>query len=245
MPKHNTPHPAQVRLPWLDDSGWKACKKCGKTRQHDDFAPRQTAKDGRRNECNTCRRTYLKERYNANPLRQKMATYRYREQHPGLHAKQQKHWREGNPEAAKAIKRRCYINNADKYREASRMWRKQNPEKAKDLDRRNNARIDPIINRARIKAWRKRNPHKYTAQVALRRARKKNAPSIEKIDREALFNRDGWICWLCGQPVTIDTVSLDHVIPLSRGGAHTADNLRTAHRLCNSRKGAKIINASD
>lgn len=33
--------------------------------------------------------------------------------------------------------------------------------------------------------------------------------------------------------------SLDHIIPLSRGGHHTADNVQAAHLACNHRKGAK------
>jgi 5-methylcytosine-specific restriction endonuclease McrA len=32
-------------------------------------------------------------------------------------------------------------------------------------------------------------------------------------------------------------ITLDHVIPLTRGGAHTASNLRVACRSCNSSKG--------
>ena len=36
------------------------------------------------------------------------------------------------------------------------------------------------------------------------------------------------------------SVSLDHVVPLSRGGSHTLGNVRCAHLICNIRKGSKF-----
>jgi 5-methylcytosine-specific restriction endonuclease McrA len=47
------------------------------------------------------------------------------------------------------------------------------------------------------------------------------------------------VCWLCGHDGA-DTV--DHVVPLSLRPdlAHDRNNLRPAHRSCNSRKGAKL-----
>jgi 5-methylcytosine-specific restriction endonuclease McrA len=59
-----------------------------------------------------------------------------------------------------------------------------------------------------------------------------------------LMNRDGPSCALCGNFVDISTTerrwrpSVDHVIPLSKGGAHTLDNLQLAHYRCNSSKRA-------
>ena len=44
----------------------------------------------------------------------------------------------------------------------------------------------------------------------------------------------GDACWLCGQPGA-DTA--DHVVPRSRGGGNELDNLRPAHRRCNSARG--------
>lgn len=67
------------------------------------------------------------------------------------------------------------------------------------------------------------------------------APSV----RLAVFERDAWTCQLCGEAVQPDAnpqsdwyPSLDHIVPKSRGGAHSPENLRTAHRWCNSIRGA-------
>ena len=52
--------------------------------------------------------------------------------------------------------------------------------------------------------------------------------------RDRILARDDRICQLCGQPGA-DTV--DHIIPVSKGGTNNDDNLRAAHQRCNSRRG--------
>ena len=57
---------------------------------------------------------------------------------------------------------------------------------------------------------------------------------------DALGERDGWACWLCGNEVDRDapagspwSPTVDHVVPKSRGGRSEPSNLRLAHRRCN------------
>lgn len=57
--------------------------------------------------------------------------------------------------------------------------------------------------------------------------------------RSELYTRDGWRCRYCGEHVSADTASLDHVIPRSKGGPNTADNLWTACLTCNSIKSGR------
>lgn len=66
-----------------------------------------------------------------------------------------------------------------------------------------------------------------------------------KVRRE-LYERDSWTCAICQLPVDRGAhwnddmaPSLDHIKPRSLGGTHNADNLRTAHRICNSVRGAE------
>ena len=56
----------------------------------------------------------------------------------------------------------------------------------------------------------------------------------------AAVRRDGPACWLCGS-AGADT--LDHVVPVARGGLTVAENLRPAHRTCNSSRGARPARA--
>lgn len=66
----------------------------------------------------------------------------------------------------------------------------------------------------------------------------------EPFDPKEVFDRDNWVCWICDASVDSESKwpdvmcpSLDHVIPLSRGGDHTMANARLAHFSCNSRRG--------
>jgi 5-methylcytosine-specific restriction endonuclease McrA len=52
------------------------------------------------------------------------------------------------------------------------------------------------------------------------------------LSRRAVLVRDNFECQYCGRPAE----NVDHVIPKSRGGAHTWDNVVAACRPCNARK---------
>jgi 5-methylcytosine-specific restriction endonuclease McrA len=52
------------------------------------------------------------------------------------------------------------------------------------------------------------------------------------LSRRAVFVRDNFECQYCGRPAE----NVDHVVPKSRGGLHTWDNVVAACRPCNSRK---------
>lgn len=83
-----------------------------------------------------------------------------------------------------------------------------------------------------------------------RRARER-ALSGDWFDPLGVLRRDGWRCYLCGKdtPEKLrgsyhpDAPELDHVIPISKGGAHTTANTRCACRACNSAKSDRLIAA--
>jgi 5-methylcytosine-specific restriction endonuclease McrA len=62
----------------------------------------------------------------------------------------------------------------------------------------------------------------------------------QQINKLSVFERDGWRCGICGDPVDRKaewpapmSVSLDHIVPLSAGGGHVPDNVQCAHLRCN------------
>ena len=59
-----------------------------------------------------------------------------------------------------------------------------------------------------------------------------------KISRRALFARDGWRCMYCG--TTTGRLTLDHVVPRSRGGDSVWENVVTSCAPCNMRKGNRL-----
>ena len=60
-----------------------------------------------------------------------------------------------------------------------------------------------------------------------------------KISRRALFARDGWRCMYCG--TTNGRLTLDHVVPRSRGGDSVWENVVTSCAPCNHRKGDRLL----
>ena len=59
-----------------------------------------------------------------------------------------------------------------------------------------------------------------------------------KISRRALFARDGWRCVYCG--TACGRLTLDHVVPRSRGGDSVWENVVTSCAPCNLRKGDRL-----
>ena len=57
-----------------------------------------------------------------------------------------------------------------------------------------------------------------------------------KENRLSIFERDGYKCYKCGKLLTRWDATLDHILPVSRGGKNTKDNLVTCCLLCNSKR---------
>ena len=58
-----------------------------------------------------------------------------------------------------------------------------------------------------------------------------------KITRRAVFARDGWTCQYCGSR---SNLTVDHVIPRSKGGASSWENIVASCAPCNRRKGDRL-----
>lgn len=68
-------------------------------------------------------------------------------------------------------------------------------------------------------------------------ARKRGSIEYEMVYYDVVFFRDQGKCGICGKDVDFETGTLDHVIPASKHGSHTYDNIQLAHRACNREKG--------
>lgn len=91
-----------------------------------------------------------------------------------------------------------------------------------------------------------------TARKALIRREIDDEQIVNKdINLKMLYRRDNGICYLCGGlcdwndknglRMGLTYPSIDHVIPLAKGGLHSWDNVRLAHISCNCRKSDRII----
>ena len=136
-------------------------------------------------------------------------------------------------------------------------YRAANPEKMKHFQKNriqkdNRTHRDrkhySIINKDRIKAYKKIYRLKNKTQIAdCRRKRKalKLGNRHEPYESSYIFERDGWICGICGTKINrrlkyphYRSKSIDHIIPLSKGGADAPENVQAAHLRCNLSKNA-------
>lgn len=80
-----------------------------------------------------------------------------------------------------------------------------------------------------------------------RAAKRGTGGKIENVVAHDIFERDNWSCGICDRAIdpaatypSRASASLDHVVPLSWGGTHTALNVQAAHLGCNMAKGARV-----
>jgi 5-methylcytosine-specific restriction endonuclease McrA len=68
--------------------------------------------------------------------------------------------------------------------------------------------------------------------------------AYQTISKVSVFERDGWACYLCGDPTPRElkgtrnpkAPEIDHVVPMVRGGSHTYENVRCVCKSCNRAK---------
>lgn len=89
--------------------------------------------------------------------------------------------------------------------------------------------------------------HAYNSKRSIRltvahynRARRAGVP-VEVIDLGRLFHESGGFCGICHKPISFEDFTLDHIRPISKGGAHIKRNVQIAHRACNSAKGNREL----
>lgn len=96
----------------------------------------------------------------------------------------------------------------------------------------------------------------YLSKLAAKRRHGK-ITALDRLDSDItlpkLYKRDKGICKICGglcewgdKTIVNDTIvvgytypSIDHIVPISKGGTHTWDNVQLAHKYCNTIKSDK------
>ena len=155
---------------------------------------------------------------------------KYYMNHRELRGESIKKWREKNPERCRELIYRWRTTHRDEVRKIEHRWNAANKEARKKIAR----------------TWRINNPDIVSAQDSIRRARELGAET-EKFTWLEIAERDKWTCQSCGTQIWkqlrgfyVPTAPhIDHIVPLSRGGAHTRANSQLLCLRCNCSKGAK------
>lgn len=136
------------------------------------------------------------------------------------------------------------LANPEKQLASVASWRKSNPEKMAEYS-------DKYRNAKRIanKKWHQKNPDKNREYLRARRARALGNNVIKYSEKDVIHTY-GTICYICKIEINMNAnrsigsigwemaLHIEHVIPISKGGPDTLENVRPSHGLCNLKKGA-------
>lgn len=191
--------------------GTKTCKHCQITKSTDDFYRDKSRADGFARICKECNKRDGKKRYDENAEERRAAS---------------RAWTAANRDRRSEYDRLKYIEQREIYRERHDRYAKANPERLAAIK----------------KAWQERDREHYNElkrkNESARRARRvlSSADVIDVDLIQAKVDYYGGKCWICkSRPYE----ELDHVKPISKGGAHILSNLRPTCMPCNRSKSNK------
>ena len=183
--------------------------------------------------CTECGNTYTPKHKNNIYCSGKCADKVYNRKRRAKAAEAAREWRKNNAERAHAAAKA--YRKANREAETARVRRWLKTPRGKETSARSN------------RTWKLNNPDRVTSYVLRRmKAEKEGGATAELI--EEMWNNGDKTCYLCG--IAIDTTThflaptsrtIDHIMPISRGGKHDLDNLAFACRKCNLRKGNKTL----
>lgn len=168
---------------------------------------------------------------------------RYRRKHRKELRERLYKWRRANPEKLKEINRRSYQKHREERRERIRKDRQENPEKYREYDQRKYQKSGLIQRR---KYYQKHHEECIIAVTNRKNLKKTYGPGITVEQWRDLCERFNNRCAYCGvheevlQILYNQKLTRDHVIPLSKGGEHSIENIVPACHECNDKKGTKL-----
>jgi 5-methylcytosine-specific restriction endonuclease McrA len=208
------------------ESQVKRCAKCSIEKPFSEFHKSKDGRYGLQSYCKLCKSQYgqdnsdeiaarLKQYHQDNKVHASLKSKQYREKNKEIITKKKKAYHEANKDEINARRRKHYTLNKKEMLLANKEYRQTENGKASKRDSRHR-----------------------------RRALKYGSVST-KFNREEVFERDGYVCQLCGKKTRADFKSqyhplypnLDHIVPLSLGGSHTKENTQCLCYKCNMEKG--------
>jgi 5-methylcytosine-specific restriction endonuclease McrA len=165
-----------------------------------------------------------REYYQKNRKRRLEQCSKWNKTHPNNLSCAQKKWKSKNPtyylewgrrncQKVNAQKRAKYAANITSARAVKQKWREKNR----------------LLCRIYVKKY-----------EALKKAATINLEGIKQWIAQ-IKSKKSVVCYYCGDRISISRMHIDHIVPLSKGGAHSVENLCVACAPCNHSKSDKPI----
>ena len=148
----------------------------------------------------------------------------WREENPERHAENARNWQREHPEMAREKSRRYRERHPDLIYDSLAQYRESHREYFRDY----------------MRAYRSARPDYVYRCRSIRRARKVNAEGRHTLsDVKRQYTVQEGRCWWCGCELN-GVYHADHIIPLSRGGSDSPENIVVACQSCNLSKNDKL-----
>ena len=189
----------------------KRCPKCNEYKTLNNFYKNKSRKDGLSAYCKICTNQLNIQTHNKNKEHYK---------------KYQKQWKAANRE---------YVNSRDKK------YREEHPEiEFKKQKKYRETHKEQLYEKGKKYRETHRDYFKVKYKERKNNIKSTNDGSITQALLEELLLLQDNKCTYCGCKLTPDNKHMDHIIPISRGGTHTADNIHYVCKGCNQSKGSKL-----
>lgn len=210
---------------------YKTCTGCNQSLPNTLFSPSKLGKLGTRSKCRPCSAKQTKNYRIKNPNYASEYSKLYREKFPEKVKQANERFRKQNPDYGKSYHNQH--RNAERLRSRLRYW--QNPQR-EALRKKKFREENPEVLAERNRRYRRNNPEALRNKSQRRRARlRQNAAfAISKKELQKLYASK---CFYCGD----NSTTVDHVVPIVRGGSHSIGNLVPACNHCNFSKAGRTI----
>ena len=149
-----------------------------------------------------------------------------------------KKWREENRERHREYQRNYRLEHREECAARNKQWDLEHPELVASYKKKYTV-THPGANNESSANWRKTHPEHKRILTRQRRAKIREAEgTISTAEWVSVLEKYGPNCLCCGETKPL---TMDHVVPIDCGGAHTIDNVQPLCLSCNSSKGTKTI----
>lgn len=197
----------------------KFCRTCSTEKPVEEFN-KNTTRDGYQSRCRECQRKYYKE-------------------HRDVILKNVKENSEKHQDRIINYRKNYYEQNKEDLKEKYKIYNKNNPERMREYRAKNAERISNWR-----KDYRKSPQGKITVARHLhkRRCLSKQTPcTLTLLQWEKILKSQNNRCAICGKRFCKSRKpEKDHIIPLSKGGGLTFENVQALCKHCNISKNAKL-----
>jgi hypothetical protein len=220
----------------------KKCTKCGKIKLISEFSLDNASSDRHTSRCKECLNKDSRERYSKNiekerersRIKNNIPENRDRRKEYGHEwyisnkekkDKQNNEWRRNHRDKTREYVRKSHAKHKEKTRVYNKEYREKNGEYCRELSR----------------VWSLNNKEKNNARQRKKEAKKVSAPGRGTTAEQSfsIKQESGFRCVYCGKK--FNNLQIDHVEPLSLGGANDVDNAVPACASCNFSKHNKPL----